>query len=163
MEHQHAVHCRAERFKRDALDSKNTVHETRKTARELTRLEVNADHGKYGELLYGNYVAARRLSSILQLLDVADQDVCYSIYKEFPEKPSWWLESLGDYRPGSINSANKEVLLVLIAKLMDRRLARLVMICSCASLKRLSCFKPLPSGLTSYDVQRRSSWQSRRR
>ena len=63
MEHQDAVRCRAERFKREALESKQTIHETRKTARELTRLEVNADHGKYGELPYGNYVAASCLSS----------------------------------------------------------------------------------------------------
>lgn len=63
LEHQGAGCCRAERFKRDALESKHNIHETRKTARELTRLEVNADHGKYGELPYGNYVAASCLSS----------------------------------------------------------------------------------------------------
>ena len=70
------------------------------------------------------------------LLDITGQDIHYSIYKEYPEKPSWWLESLGDYNPESINKANKEVLLVLIAKLMERRLTRLV--CSCACLQLCS-------------------------
>lgn len=52
------MHCRALRLKLHALDSETAVEELKKLARAVTREEINADNGIYGELSDNHRVIA---------------------------------------------------------------------------------------------------------
>lgn len=65
------------------------------------------------------------------------------IYKEFPDKPLWLPEVLDEYCQESVNKVGKEVLQLVIAKLLDQRVGCMVstLLGCCSSFAQRACLQ----------------------